>query len=54
MSNSIERSYWREDDDALAVSINNTVTYYSSDDSIIDVAADLGLTRDDFDYISLY
>ena len=42
-------TYWREDDDALAVSINGTVTYQY--DNIFEAAADLGLTKDDFELL---
>lgn len=43
--------YWREDDDALAVSVDGVVSYYGSDVSIMDVAASAGLTKDDYEYL---
>jgi len=52
MNTETKRTFWREEDEALAVSIDGKVTYYGADESIMDVAASLGLTRDDFEYLA--
>lgn len=48
----MDLKFWREDDEALAVSVDGEVTYYSADASIFEVAESMGLTRDDFEYLS--
>jgi hypothetical protein len=52
MNKETKLSYWREEDEALAVSVNGTVTYYGADDSIMDVAAAMGLTKEDFTHLA--
>lgn len=42
--------YWREDDDALAVSVDGVVYYHY--DSIFEAVEDLGASMDDVEHLS--
>lgn len=45
-------TYFRDEDEALVVTIDGTTTYHAADVSIFDVAAENGLTKADFELLS--